>query len=251
MDLGGACFTIGLWFDQPVFPSVLLAVGDVLVAGGGRYEGDVTVGPSDAVFAGGYDIRGYRSLDSRVVEGTMAGTVEGTVYGLRLRLPGAVGPASVGFATTPAAVPAQEHPVEIDMAADMLLFCLDDLDRKDRKQAKARERALLRRMKAVCAALDPAYAVVRVESGDPSPAPAVLAAGTEGLGSSAFVSHRLATRPALVAPIAALALLCKTQDWGTGTQYEWGPARADRERGALIAADRAVSLAVGRLLATR
>jgi hypothetical protein len=250
MSLGGEHFTIGLWFDQPIFPSALLAVGDVLVAGGGRYDGEVTVGPSGAAFTYWGDLRGCRSLDRRVVEGTMAGTVEGTVYSLSLHLP-VLGRAHAHFAWTPTAVPAHEHPVEIDMAADLLWSDIDALDRKDRKQAKARERAFLRRMKALCAALDPAYARMGVETGLDTPTPAELASGTELLGPSAYVSHRLAARPGTDGPLEKLAQLSKTLDWDTGTHYEWGPVRGERQLTALRAANRAVSTAVGRALAAR
>lgn len=61
----------------------------------------------------------------------MAGTVEGTVYCLSLRL--SVGEdAIVSFARTPTAAPApaREHPVEIDMAADPLAIPHNHLDRQ-------------------------------------------------------------------------------------------------------------------------
>lgn len=236
MGLRGAYFAIGLWFDQPVFPSALLAVGDALVAAGGQYDGDVTVGPSGAEFTSwSNDIDGCSFLDRRVVEGTMAGTVEGTVYRLGLRLP-VVGETIVSFASTPTAMPAPEHPVEIGMAAD----------RADRNRSKSPARAFLNRMKALCIALDPAYALMGEEITIPTPAE--LASGSGHLGWSAFVSHRLATQPGLVAPLAELARLVKTRDWGTGTHYEWRPARTERDREALWAADQAASVAVGRAM---
>jgi hypothetical protein len=245
MSLRGAYFTIGLWFDQPVFPSALLAVGDALVAAGGRYDGDVTVGPSGAAFAGWHDIDDYRSLDRRVVEGTMAGTAEGTVYHLSLRLP-VVGEAVVHFARTPTAVPAQEHPVEIDMEADLLAIPYEHLERKDRNPAKAQERAFLRRLKTLCTALDPAYALMGEEIDTPTPVE--LATGSRQLYSSVFVSHRLTARPGLDAPLAELTRLSKTRDWGNGTHYEWGPVRMQRDREALAAANQTASVAMGRAL---
>ncbi len=147
MALRGPLFAIGLWFDQPIFPSTLLAVGDTLLAAGGEYDGDATVGPSGVPFADLYDLAGCRPVDGRVVAGSKAGTVEGTVYGVKLRLP-VVGETQVGFASTPAAGPAQDHPVEIVMEAE----------RPDRNRSKSPARAFLNRMKALCVALDPAYA---------------------------------------------------------------------------------------------
>jgi hypothetical protein len=149
MVLKGGYFTIGLWFDQPIFPSVLLAVGDALVTAGGRYDGDVTVVPSGAAFAGGFDTDVYRTLDRHVVEGSAPGTVEGTVYRIDLCLP-VVGEAEVRFARTSRKVPADEHPVEINMEADLVGFSYDHLDRKDRTRIKAKERAFLRQMQALC-----------------------------------------------------------------------------------------------------
>jgi hypothetical protein len=248
MVLNGAHFTIGLWFDQPIFPSVVLAVGDALVAAGGRYEGDVTVVPSGAAFASSFDTDVYRTVDRRVVEGSAPGTVEGTVYRIGLRLP-VVGEAEVTFARTPKKIPADEHPVEINMEADLVGFSYDHVDRKDRNRIKAKERAFLRQMKALCIALDPAYATMGEEI--TVAAPGELASGWGQLYSSAFVSHRLAGRPGLNARLAELAPLCKTRNWGTGTHFEWGPARREQQRDALWAANGAVSIAIGQALTSR
>jgi len=234
MSFRGAYFTIGLWFDQPP-PSALLAVGDVLVAAGGQYDGDVTVGPSGAAFEYWSELDGRRSVDRRVVEGTMAGTVEGTVHNLSLRLP-VVGEVVVHFDRTPAAVPAEEHPVAIDMSAD----------RDDRNPSKDPARAFLKLMKALCTALDPAYALMGEEITVPTPTE--LASGSGHLGWSAFVSHRLISRVELDVPLAELARMSKTRGWGTGTHYERRPVRTERDREALWAADQAASVAVGRTL---
>ena len=244
MSIRGSYFTIGLWLDQPVFPSALLAVGDVLVAAGGRYAGDVTVGPSGVPFTYSSDIGDFRSLDRRVVEGTRAGTVEGEVYRLTLRL-SVVGEADVHFGRALTPVPASGHPVEIDMQADLVAFT--DLEPKERQRVKAQERGFLRRSKALAIALDPAYVVMGEEIDTPTPTE--LASGDGRLGWSPFISHRLAARAELAAPLAELAALCKVQDWGTGFHYAWTSTRRDRDRDALWAADQAVSVALGRALA--
>ncbi len=85
------------------------------------------------------------------------------------------------------------------------------------------------------------------------PAPAELASGSASghLGWSAFVSHRVAARPEVEGPLAALLRYCKTQDWGTGTHHEWRPVRVERDQEALWAADKAASVAVGRALTAR
>ncbi len=173
------------------------------------------------------------------------------MYSLSLQLPKGVGQAHVHFAVTPSAVPEQEHPVEIDLEADTLMFHPDDLDRQERKRAKVRERAILRQLRTVCTALDPAYARMGAEDGYNTPTPAELASGERSLGGSVFVSHRLATRPEVSPALATLAGVTKTLDWGTGTHFEWGPARAERELKAMRAAGQAVSLAVGRVLTAR
>jgi len=245
MSIRGPYFTIGLWFDQPIFPSALLAVGDVLMAGGGRYDGDVTVGPSDVPFTYLSDIDDRRSLDRRVVEGTRAGTVEGTVYELGLRLP-LLGEAHVHFGRVPTPVPASGHPVEIDMPAELVSFT--QVGPKEGKQVKAQHRGFLRRLKALCVALDPAYALMGEDIDTPTPAE--LVSGYDRLGWSPFISHRLAARAELVEPLTRLAARCKVQDWGTGCHYEWVTARRDRDREALWAADQAVSVALGRALAS-
>jgi hypothetical protein len=119
----------------------------------------------------------------------------------------------------------------------------------EQNRAKAQERAFLHVLKALCTALDSAYATMGEEIVVPTPA--MLAAGQDGLGWLCFVSYRLAAPPGLDAPLARLAEHCKTRDWGTGTNCEWGPLRRERAREALRAADKTVSVALGRALTGR
>jgi len=146
-----------------------------------------------------------------------------------------VGETDVRFASTPEAVPAPEHPVEVVMAAE----------RPDRNRSKDPVRAFRKLMRTLCAALDPAYALMGEEITVPTPA--ALATGWDRLGWSAFVSHRLGTGPELT----ELARLSKTQDWSTGTHYERRPVRLERDQEALWTADQAASVAVGRALVSR
>ena len=104
-------------------------------------------------------------------------------------------------------------------------------------------------MKALCIALDPAYATMGEEI--TVAAPGELASGGGQLYSSAFVSHRLATLPGLDARLADLTALCKTRNWGTGIHIEWGPARREQQRDALWAANKAASIAIGQALTSR
>jgi hypothetical protein len=104
-------------------------------------------------------------------------------------------------------------------------------------------------MKVLCTALDPGYALMGEEITVPTPAE--LASGGGNLGWSAFVSHRLISRVGLDVPLAELARLSTTRDWGTGIHYERRLVRTERDRKALWAADQAASVAVGRALTAR
>ncbi|MFB9238298.1 hypothetical protein ACFFWC_22530 [Plantactinospora siamensis] len=198
----GALFTLGLWLDRP---AGLLAVADVLVAGGATYTGEFVEGEPGQLFAWKSDLvtrrGGAEGLPAAEVRRRAAG---GRAYGLDLEVPGA-GPTTVEFEATPdGPEPPERHPVLVTMAADCWGIPRFAWDRDIRRRARAHQRVVLRQLRALCTTLDPAYAVLGVESLIPTPA--ALAAGAP-FGGDVYFSARFP-----VGPVAAPASL----EWVTG-----------------------------------
>jgi hypothetical protein len=246
----GEHLTIGLWFDRPVSPSGLVAVGNVLEAEGGRYGGQVFTGPAGIAFAWMHDVEGFERGTDWSAEQVRKVMLKGTVYRVNMDLPG-LGAARLEVeGTSEEAVP-EQHPVRLAVGADVLAFVRESRDDEERAAAALLEPHVLRYLKALCTELDPAYAMLYAEGAIKTWTPAVLAGGEEALGGDFFVSRRFAVRPPLDAQLAEVARLAgATLEWETGTFYSGtGYVLPDAPDWAvLMAACAQVSQTLGQLL---
>jgi hypothetical protein len=243
----GFCMSIGMWFDRIEAPLALLAVGDVLVAEGGRYTGGLLTAPVDVPFAWVDLLEGKEYLAGLTAEQVRSGLSGGKGCRVSMYLPGA-GPAMLELGGTPGMeLTALGHPVQVTVSAGTLMFEMDGRDDDERAADDALQVAVLRYLAALCSGLDPAYAHVVMEDGS-TPVPRALAAGGRSVGADAFISHRLAADPGLGAELAEAARHCDTIEWETGTFYSSWVVRDVPRDPALWTAMSAASMTLGALL---